>query len=305
MHTITNAIAILNKRKTQAAYLAAAISSFFDKRDISCRVFEYDGNEVKSNPFEAHDFAITLGGDGTVLFAARYCAGAGIPVFPVNLGEFGFIAGIKPSQWQSALESYLDGSFHSTRRMLLQAEVLRNGSAVYTACALNDLSILSGHGTKIINFDVSFKDENRVHCLGLFKADGVIAATPTGSTGYSAAAGGPILSPDVPAVILSPVCAFSLSSRPIVLPSSGQIIIDFAGTQNKDGGVLSVDGQESFDLQIGDKIIIEMAKKPVKLIGCAPEVFYSALRYKLNWAGAPVARLTDNGKDAQNAIEQL
>ena len=286
---LIRAVAIVNAKKPHPASLAADISAFLNAKGISCGIFEY-GRDNAANLFDSCDFAITLGGDGTVLFAARYCAPKGIPVFPVNLGEFGFIAGIKPDQWKGALESYLEGAASSTWRMLLRVEVSRGEKTVYNSLALNDFSILSCGRAKIVEFDVSFGDGMHEYSLGLFKADGIIAATPTGSTAYSAAAGGPILSPDVPAIVLSPVCAFSLSSRPIVLPASGKILINFSGTQNKGGGLLSVDGQECFALQSGDKIIIEKAERPVQLIGCPTEVFYNALRYKLNWAGAPVAR---------------
>lgn len=290
MHKVTRAIAVVNTRKAGAAALGGKISAFLQARGVFCRIFQYDGTEV-GDPFASYDFAITLGGDGTVLFAARYCAPKGIPVFPVNLGEFGFIAGIGPERWQDALLSYLEGNSHSTERMLLGVEVQRgaDNGTVYRSCALNDCTV-SGGLARIVEFRVSFQKDGGEYSFGLFKADGVIAATPTGSTAYSAAAGGPILSPDLSAFVLSPVCAFSLSSRPIVLPASGKIRISFAGTSGfGTEGLLTVDGQETFALQPGDGIIISRAAQPVRLIGCAPETFYQALRYKLNWSGAPVS----------------
>lgn len=288
MHEISRAIAVANTRKPEALPLAEKISAFLQAKGVFCGIFEYGGTEVE-DPFESYDFAITLGGDGTVLFAARFCAPKGIPVFPVNLGEFGFIAGIVPGLWRQALEAYLEGSSHSTERMLLRADVLRGagGPPVYTSCALNDASLSAGGVAKIVEFDVAFMDDATLYPFGLFKADGIIVATPTGSTAYSAAAGGPIVSPDVSAFVLSPVCAFSLSSRPILLPSSGRISIDFCGGGNECGALLSIDGQESFHLEKGDRIVISEAERPVRLIGCSPRIFYAALRSKLNWSGAP------------------
>ncbi len=302
MHKISRAIAVVNTRKPEAAPLAEKISAFLKAKGVSCCIFKYGGTEVE-DPFHSYDFAITLGGDGTVLFAARYCAPRNIPVFPVNLGEFGFIAGIGPGLWQPSLEAYLDGVSHSTERMLLKIDVIRGNDfrPVYSAYALNDAAVSAGGVAKIVEFNVSYMDESQTYPFGLFKADGVIAATPTGSTAYSAAAGGPIVSPDVSAFVLSPVCAFSLSSRPIVLPSSGRIFINFSGGGNGGDALLSIDGQETFNLRKGDEIIVSKGEKAVRLIGCSPKIFYDALRYKLNWSGAPFNAFS--GKEGETKPE--
>lgn len=298
MHKICRAIAVVNTLKTEAAPLAEKISDFLKAKNVSCGIFKYGGTEVE-DPFHSYDFAITLGGDGTVLFAARYCAPRGIPVFPVNLGEFGFIAGIGYDVWCPALEDYFAGFSSITERMLLKIEVFRNGcgNPIFSSSALNDASVSAGGIARIVEFNVSFMEGSRMYPFGLFKADGIIAATPTGSTAYSAAAGGPILSPDVSAFVLSPVCAFSLSSRPIVLPSSGRIFIKFSGGGNGGKALLSIDGQETFSLEKDDEIIVSRAEKPVRLIGCSTETFYDALRYKLNWSGAPFNGFHGTGKN--------
>ena len=286
---ISRALIVVNTRKKVSANLAAAISSFLNAKGVFCRIFDYGDDDIESL-FDSCDLAITLGGDGTVLFAARHCAPRGVPVFPVNLGEFGFIAGIGPDLWEAALSSCLSGEAAVTERMLIQARVFREGSRVHEALALNECTLSSRVAAKLILFDVAFGDGNAEHSLGSFRADGIIAATPTGSTAYSAAAGGPILSPDVEAIVLSPVCAFSLSSRPIVLPAAGEVAISFYGSKNRGGGLLSADGQEPFLLEAGDRVTIARAEKPVLLVGCAPDVFYSALKNKLNWSGAPATR---------------
>ena len=151
------------------------------------------------------------------MFAARHCACKKIPIFPVNLGSFGFIAGIQPEAWEKALFDYMEGKKHSDSRMLLNARVVRNGQTLFSSDALND-AVISGSGLgKIVKLEVLFNGIT----FGTYKADGVIISTPTGSTAYSAASGGPILAPDLSAFVLTPICSFSLSNRPIVLPSNG------------------------------------------------------------------------------------
>lgn len=282
MHTVKKAIAIVNTYKPEAAQIALEIQSALLVRNVSCDIYNYDGLSVL-NPFDGYDFAITLGGDGTVLFAARHCARKKIPVFPVNLGEFGFIAGIKPHSWITPLIEYLEGKKHSNERMLLTTRVERNGHIVFTSDALND-AVISGNGiAKIVQLDVQFNGNS----FGVYKADGVIVATPTGSTAYSAASGGPILAHDLSAFVLTPICAFSLSNRSIVLPSSGTMKITVLGMRHKDS-ILSIDGQVSFPLQEGDSVFVDEAPDRIKLIGCDSDVFYGALRSKLNWSGTPV-----------------
>ena len=204
---ISRAVIVVNTRKKTSANLAAEISSFLKRRGIFCHIFDYGDDDIDAL-FSSCDIAITLGGDGTVLFAARYCAPRGVPVFPVNLGEFGFIAGIGPDLWEEALGACIEGSAAATERMLIRARVFREGKNVHEALALNECAISSRAVGKLVMFDVSFSDGCGEYPLGLFRADGIIAATPTGSTAYSAAAGGPILSPDVEAIVLSPCARF-------------------------------------------------------------------------------------------------
>ncbi len=286
------AIAIVNTYKSSAFALSEEIRAELSRRDVDCLRFDYDGISI-DNPFGSFDFAITLGGDGTVLFAARHCAPKNIPIFPINLGEFGFIAGIQPNAWQQPLDDYLDGRTVGNTRMMLTARVLRGGAEVFSSIALND-AVISGNGiAKIVRLSVEFNGAS----FGMYKADGIIVATPTGSTAYSAASGGPILAPDLSAFVLSPICPFSLSNRPIVLPSSGVMRINVLEMRHK-SALLTIDGQEMFPLREGDAIFLEEASHRVRLIGCDTDVFYAALRSKLNWSGAPVAPAQTGGYHA-------
>lgn len=282
MNCVKRAVAIVNAYKPEAATIAQQIITHLLGKSVYCDIYTYSGN-YSTPQFDHYDFAITLGGDGTVLFAARYCAKQGIPIFPINLGEFGFIAGIEPDAWKIPLNKFLEGNTYGNERMLLSTEVIRNNNSVFISDALND-TVISGSGmARIVHLSVKFNG----HSFGMYKADGIIVATPTGSTAYSAASGGPILAPDLSALILSPICAFSLSNRPIVLPSSGIMHITVLETRHKES-ILTIDGQEFFALKPGDTIQISEAKRKIRLIGCDTDVFYTALRSKLNWSGAPV-----------------
>lgn len=276
------AIAIVNSSKPESMRIASEIQAVLLAKNIACDMYPFDGI-TDTKPFDSCNFVITLGGDGTVLYAARNCVRLEKPIFPINLGEFGFIAGIQPTAWQKPLNDFLDGKINTSERMMLTARVVRNGQTVFTCDALND-AVISGSGiARIVHLSISF---NGVP-FGSYKADGIIVATPTGSTAYAAAAGGPILAPDLNAFVLAPICAFSLSNRPIVLPSSGVMNIDVEPMRHETA-ILTLDGQEVFPLREADSVFIEQAPKAVRLIGCESDVFYAALKSKLNWSGAPV-----------------
>lgn len=278
-----NVIIISTTYKSHAAEVANAMISFFSQNGIHADVYEYDGVTPADPVRKRYDFAVSLGGDGTVLFAARYCAPKKIPVFPINLGEFGFIAGIEPAHWEQALSEYLTGKAESHERLMLSTAVYRAGECVGTFASLNDVVVSGGGIAKLINLAVSF---NGIP-FGTYRADGVIVSSPTGSTAYSAASGGPILDPTVAAFVLTPISAFSLSNRPIVLPASGLMRIDVLHNRQKDV-IVSIDGQELFPLCENDRIEIKMSRNRLKLIGCSPEAFYTALRSKLAWSGSPL-----------------
>ena len=164
---------------------------------------------------------VALGGDGTVLYAARLSCKEQIPIFPINLGQFGFIAGISPSNWTEKLNDFIQGKLAVAKRTLLNIKVFRNENEIFSSTALNDAVIRTGCPAQISELDIEFNNRS----FGKFKADGVVVATSTGSTAYSAAAGGPIVDPNLDVFVLSPTCPFSLSNRPLVLDSEGKLSI--------------------------------------------------------------------------------
>ncbi|MBS7265404.1 MAG: NAD(+)/NADH kinase [Treponema sp.] len=277
------ALIIINVSKDESMTLAKEIASYLKKKDVAYDFLSFDGF-VDNTDFKGYDFVISLGGDGTVLYAARNSSKYGLPVFPVNLGEFGFIASVQPEDWQKELKLFMDGKAVFEKRSMLKVEVIRNGKRVYSSLSLNDAVISAERGVSTIMLSVK---RNSLPLCRL-KADGLILATPTGSTAYSAAAGGPIVSPEVEAFVLTPLNPFSLSSRPIVLSPDSNLEITVEKSRIK-GICLTVDGQEPFGIQFGDIISVVLNRKKAKLVAGSEEKFYNALRSKLNWSGVPHA----------------
>ncbi|WP_428768633.1 NAD(+)/NADH kinase [Treponema sp. HNW] len=278
-------ITVVNTYKKEASHLCTRISDFLHKKGHRCIPADFSGADVPF-PVSEYDCVITLGGDGTVLYASRRCAESGKPVVPVNLGEFGFIAGIRPENWKTALEDFFAGRMPLVERSLVKAEVLRPGSeeTVYSGTALNDIVLSASQAAKIVEVEAGTASA----AFGKFKADAVIVSTSTGSTAYSAAAGGPIVDPALDALILNTVSAFSLSNRPLVLPCDAELFITLLPSRSE-AFILSFDGQVHAPVEPGYKIRIKKAERKVLLAGCDSSVFYTALRSKLGWSGGPRA----------------
>ena len=277
------ALLIINVCKDESMTLASEIAAYLKSQGVQSDFLSFDGF-VDNTDFKGFDFVISLGGDGTVLYAARNSSKYGLPVFPVNLGEFGFIASVQPDEWKKELNIFLDGKAVFEKRSMLKVQVMREGKKVYSSLSLNDAVISATRGVATIMLSV--KRNNLPLCR--LKADGLILSTPTGSTAYSAAAGGPIVSPDLEAFVLTPLNSFSLSSRPVVLSPDSKLEVTVEKCRARDINI-AVDGQEPFPLKMGDEILIVMNKKKAKLVAGSAEKFYNALRSKLNWSGVPHA----------------
>ena len=274
---------IINTVKKESLALSEQISAFLKSKGVECDSLDFDGfNE--NTPFSEYEFVITLGGDGTVLFAARNCVQYDVPVFPVNLGQFGFMASVQTSEWQDSLELLLQGKAPFQYRSMLEATLVRDGKKEAEYIGLNDVVISAKHTARTVAMEVLFDNDH----LCKLKSDGVIICTPTGSTAYSASAGGPIVDPVLDAIVMTPINSFSLSSRPIVLRSDGVLCIDIQPARTKEIWMI-VDGQEPVYLKAGDRIEIKILDKKIKLICCTQKKFFNALRSKLNWRGEPYA----------------
>lgn len=276
---ISRVLIIANGTKSESLVLADEIISFLDEHGIgSFLVSTRSCSEKLSVPLTT-DLVITLGGDGTVLYAARAVHDLGIPILPVNLGTFGYITEIGKDEWQDALTAYMENGENISRRLMLRIAVLRNGRKVWQASALNEAVISSSGIAKVISLELSLDNT----MLGNFRADGMIIATPTGSTGYSLAAGGPIIDSEMSAVIITPVCPFTLSNRPLV--TSGKLVSLTVSPGQRTDLVLTADGQLDFPLEEGDKVTVEKSRSRVLLVKSQKRNFTEVIRDKLHWSG--------------------
>ncbi|WP_437881394.1 NAD(+) kinase [Pseudomonas sp. LRF_L74] len=229
---------------------------------------------------EVCDLVIVVGGDGSMLGAARALARNKIPVLGINRGNLGFLTDIKPDELEVKVAEVLDGHFLEESRFLLEAEVRRNGEAIGQGDALNDVVLHPGKSTKMIEFEMYIDG----HFVCSQKADGLIISTPTGSTAYSLSAGGPIMHPKLDAIVIVPMYPHTLSSRPIVVDGNSELKIVVADDMPI-YPLVSCDGQNHFTCSPGDTITV--AKKPhkLRLIHPLDHNYYEVCRTKLGWNG--------------------
>lgn len=276
-------LVLINVSKDESLFLSQKVSDFLKRKGYEVVLLSYDGF-CDDTSFSEYDFVVTLGGDGTVLYAARNSIDYNIPIFPINLGEFGFIASINKEEWEKQLDLFLNDKAVYQERTMIKADLYRKDKIIVKSYALNDVVISAKNTARTVALDVSY---NSYHLCKL-KSDGVIVSTATGSTAYSASAGGPIVEPSLNAFVFTPINSFSLSSRPIVLNGEGKIEIVIQPCRTKEICMI-VDGQEPVTLQTNDKIIITTIEKKIKLICSTKDNFYNALRSKMNWSGGPHA----------------
>ncbi|MDR2403113.1 MAG: NAD(+)/NADH kinase [Spirochaetaceae bacterium] len=278
-------ILFVNFHKTRAPVLARELLDELARLGIDAFSCPFEDAGIPG-PEDHFDLAFSLGGDGTVLYTARKVAPLGIPIFPINIGTLGFIAAVHPDEWKTTFHAWLAGGAEVSRRLMLELWVERRGREVYRAVCLNDAVVSAMGIAKIIRLRAESTDgppaeglqEERIS-LGHYRSDGLIAATPTGSTGYSAAAGGPILDPELEAIIINPVCPFTQSNRPLVIPARRRVIVEVEAEQ-RSGVLLTVDGQLTEALEPGDRICIGRAPGEARLVASGRKGFYTALRTK-------------------------
>lgn len=226
------------------------------------------------------DAVIVLGGDGTMLRAARDFVEEEIPLLGVNLGSLGYLAEVEKSNLEAALNKVINKDFFIEERMMLEGNILRDGQIVNHTVALNDISVLKSLPFRAINFDVFVNGQ----FLKSYGADGVIVSTPTGSTGYNLSAGGPIVEPGADLLVLTPVCPHTMNSRSIILSGEDEVIIDIKEAKN--GGEQAAfamgDGAAHFDLKTGDSFVLRRSEKRTRIIKLKKESFLEILQKKMN-----------------------
>lgn len=271
-----------------AVALAKELLEWCDKRGFEIDVDEQGAKSLElSTPGISHreivqraDPIVTLGGDGTLIGAARYVQGHSPLFVGVNFGNLGFLTEVRPSELFPVLESALQGKVSSAERVLLFVQVVRDDKVIFESQAVNDAVIQKGARSPLPELDLSVNS----HDVARIRADGLIVATPTGSTAYSLAAGGSIAHPSLSVVLVTPVCPHSLTNRPLILPGSSTVGIRLP--HFKDDAWVTIDGQLSQQLMSGDLVKITQAQQTVRFVISPDQSYFDILRTKLNW-GVP------------------
>jgi NAD+ kinase len=278
-------IGIVAKRnRPEAVDLARRLSSWLRRRGREVLLDEevaialgVDGGVTKSEIMKRADLVVVLGGDGTLLSVARHSIARPAPVLGVNLGGLGFLTDVRPEEVYRALERVFAGEFRAEPRSMLAAAVIRDGSKIRRFQALNDVVINKGALARVLDLATSVDGVP----LCTYKADGLIFATPTGSTAYSLSAGGAIVEPSVGVVMIAPICAHTLTQRPIVLPERARIRVVVSSPDEE--VVLTVDGQEGMELKNNDVVEVSRSRHHALLVRSPAHSFFALLRTKLRW----------------------
>lgn len=239
---------------------------------------DIDATVARREIAEHCDVAIVVGGDGTLLTAARSLVDAGIPIVGVNLGRLGFLVDVSPDTMIDRLDEILRGEYTEEDRCLVQAEVIRDGNVLQRTVALNDVVLRIKNVVRMIEFETWIDGR----FVNIQRADGMVVSTPTGSTAYALSGGGPILNPTLDALLLLPICPHTLSSRPIVVAATSDVEIRIREDIREAAQVVS-DGQNNIDVAAGDRLRVRRKERRIRLLHPPDYDYYHILREKLHW----------------------
>ena len=294
--TLTNQITrvglVAKARLGEAAGVIAELAGWLEARSVQT-VFESETATLVGVPHgwptftrdelpRACDLVIVLGGDGTLIsMAARIAENdANVPILGVNFGSLGFLTEIRLAELYDSLESVFDGSARIEERMMLRSRTMRRGALFSDRLAMNDVVITKGTMSRIIDLSVTIGKQPVMRV----RADGLIIASPTGSTAYNLAAGGPIVHPDIDAIVLTPIAPHMLTNRPIVIPADGEVRIQPAAESSNEELFVTIDGQSGHSLEPEDEIIVERARQRLRLVRAVARTYFDVLREKLKWS---------------------
>lgn len=274
-----------NAGKPAALEVAASADAYLHSRGFTVRlqnrVADALGSPERGLPDDAVadvDAVLVLGGDGTILATARLCAPLGIPMLPVHVGRFGFLTAVAPEGLRAALDALLEGRYSQEERMMLWCETRRAGELQDTGLALNEIVVANGPLSRVLHLRTSIDGR----FVTTYAADGIIVATPTGSTAYSLSAGGPLVHPALQAVLVTPVCPHTLTSRALLVPPSAEVTV-VVERDPQDIVRVTIDGQLGFPLQAEDAIHIRRAPHQARFLSVGGADFYDKLQDKLHW----------------------
>lgn len=276
---------IINREKEKACKVAERIIHWFSSHHLPIYVAREDGPQAvkgglvvrKDEMAREMDILIVLGGDGTFLNAARFFAGSRIPIIGFNIGRMGFLTEMDIGNLDEILETLLQGRYRVEERMMLEGRVLRKGQEITRVLGLNDVVVSKGAFARIIELTLKIHQET----VTTYPGDGLIVATPTGSTAYSLSAGGPIIEPSVKSLLITPICPHTLYARSLVVQDSEEVEIEVKRADRR--AMLTVDGQEGVRLSRGDKVLLTSAPEKTCLIRLEGTTFYEILRNRFNY----------------------
>ncbi len=280
MQESKSALIFANLNKDDAGNAALVIKKGLLERGWQADILGFRSSIGERPDFSRYALLVSLGGDGTLLYAASFAVPLGLPILPINLGTLGFIAANKIDTWAATFDGWCSGSIEVSKRLMLRVRAYRENELLYNGIALNDIVVSSEGNARMIRMCLYVNNDR----FGHYRADGLIVSTPTGSTAYNLAAGGPAVHPEISAIIINPICPFTLASRPLVIPGKlpVEIVID---ETRKSGALLTVDGHDMTPLKKGDVAKIEKYEKHALLVVPPGNAFFSALRTKLGWSG--------------------
>ena len=283
---------VAKARLGEAAGVVAELAGWLEARGVTA-VFESETAALVRVPSgrptfsrdelpKECDLVVVLGGDGTLIsMAARIAeSGAHVPILGVNFGSLGFLTEITLPEMYQSLESVLNGTAQIDERMMLRSQTLRGGALYTNRLALNDVVITKGAMSRIIDLAVSVGDQPVMRV----RADGLIISSPTGSTAYNLAAGGPIVHPALDALVLTPIAPHMLTNRPIVIPAGADIRVQPAAESSVEEVFVTIDGQSGHSLEPNDVIVVGRAKQRLRLVRAATRTYFEVLREKLKWS---------------------
>ena len=243
------------------------------EHETGCAVMELPREDLAANV----DLILVLGGDGTMIAVARMLGDREVPVLGINYGGLGYLAEFRIEELYQALESILSDNFRLDRRVMLDVELRRHGDLITHNRVLNDVVINKSALARIIEIEAYLNE----HFVNSFRADGLIISTPTGSTAYNLSAGGPVIFPSMNAVVITPICPFTLSNRPIVVPDDATIELLLKTDQEE--VTLTLDGQVGFSLNVEDRVVIRKSSVTFNLVQPSNRNYFDVLRDKLRW----------------------
>ena len=258
-----------------------SIQSLIDKyqeKGIQAVLIDSLNNQDTDSKIQNAELIVSIGGDGTMLQSAKLAYQYDLPITGINKGRLGFLTDINPKEADQVLDDIISGNYTTENRILIEAFISTNSINKSIGYAFNDIVINRKETGRMIRVETSIDNS----FINTHEGDGFIVATPTGSTAYSLSCGGPILKPDVEALLLVPICPHSLNDRPMVVPSSSEIKLRYDSEQNVSAGI-DLDGDTVYELKIGDNLVIKKAAKPICLIHPENYDYFDNLKSKLLW----------------------